>query len=105
MQLEILSKEENVLLERTEIRFKIAHDQAKTPTRKEVREAISSQLGEPKEKILVNNMDSKFGIAVTIGYAKIYANKKTAQKIERESVLKRNGLFEKKKKEGEDKGE
>jgi small subunit ribosomal protein S24e len=103
MEIEVISKKENPLLDRMEVNFKITHPKDITPKRKEVRDEIATLLKVKKDRIVIDHMNSEFGKPETIGYAKIYGSKENALQIETKAVLKRNGLFEEKKEE--DKGE
>ncbi len=95
MEIEIVSKEENQLLDRTEVTFKAVHPKEGTPQRDSVREKLSAMLKVPKERVIVDGMNSEFGKTETVGYAKVYKTKETALKYEREHVLVRNKLKEK----------
>ncbi|KYK27986.1 MAG: hypothetical protein AYK23_05695 [Candidatus Proteinoplasmatales archaeon SG8-5] len=101
MELEIQDKKENPLLERTEVEFVIKHPNQPTPKRENVREQLSKELKVPKDRIVVDHMNSRFGLATSTGYAKIYDKKETALEIERKHHLLRNRLVkdEKAKKE------
>ena len=103
MEIEIQSKINNPLLNRTEVQFIVHHDQEKTPKRELVRTELASQLKVKKENIIVNFMKSSFGLHETVGYAKVYKNVKEAQQAESDHLLKRNqaGKPEKKEKEEE----
>lgn len=96
MEIEIVEKKENKLLERIEVTFKASHADEGTPQREAVREKLSSLLKAPKERVIVDSMDSEFGRMETVGYAKVYATKDAAMKYEREHILVRNKLKEKK---------
>ncbi len=100
MELEIQDKKENVLLKRMEVHFVIHHPNAQTPKRDNVREELSKLLKVPKDRVVVDNMKSSFGVHDTKGYAKVYPSKEEAVKIEREYLLKRNKLVEKQDKKG-----
>ncbi len=95
MEIEIVSKKENELLDRTEVKFKVAHPKEGTPQREAVREKLAGMLKASKERVIVDAMDSEFGKMETLGYAKIYKTKDAAMKYEREHVLVRNKLKEK----------
>lgn len=99
MEIEIVSKEENQLLDRTEVTFKATHAKEGTPQREAVREKLASLLKAQKERVIVDAMDSEFGRMETVGYAKVYKTKEAAMKYEREHVLVRNKLKEAVKKE------
>jgi len=95
MEVEIVDKKENQLLDRTEVTFKASHAKEGTPQREAVREKLASMLKATKERVIVDCMDSEFGKTETFGYAKVYKSKESAMKFEREHVLVRNKLKEK----------
>ncbi len=95
MEIEILSKDENELLERLEVRFRAVHTKEGTPARDAVREKLAALLKVPKERVVVDMMGSEFGMNETVGYAKAYKTKEAAMRYEREHVLVRNKLKEK----------
>ncbi len=99
MEVEVVTKKENELLDRVEVTFKVVHPKEGTPQREAVREKIASVLKATKERVVVDSMDSEFGKTETMGYAKVYKTKEAAMKFEREYVLVRNKLKEKVKKE------
>lgn len=96
MEIEIVEKKENELLERLEVTFKASHADEGTPQRDAVREKLSALLKAPKDSIVVDAMTSEFGRMMTVGYAKVYKSKDEALKYEREHILVRNKLKEKK---------
>jgi len=99
MEIEVVSRKDNPLLGRIEIQFKISHGKDRTPTRDDIRNELATMVNSKKDRVVIDHMNSVFGKAETVGYAKIYEKKETAQKIERKHTLKRNKLFDEKKKE------
>lgn len=97
MEIEVISKKENPLLDRLEVNFKVTHPKELTPQRKDVRDEIAALLKVKKDQIVIDHMNSEFGKPETIGYAKVYGNKESALQIETKAVLKRNNLLEEKK--------
>jgi small subunit ribosomal protein S24e len=95
VEIEIVSKKENELLDRTEINFKAMHPMEGTPQREAVREKLATMMKATKDRVIVDSMDSEFGKMETVGYAKVYKTKEAAMKFEREYVLVRNKLKEK----------
>ncbi len=95
MEIEIISKKENPLLERTEIHFEVEHPGEKTPTRDAVRAQLSEMLKAPKDAVILNELKSEFGRVVSKGYAKVYKDGDSAKKIERKHILVRNKLAKK----------
>ncbi|TET90795.1 MAG: 30S ribosomal protein S24e [Methanomassiliicoccales archaeon] len=98
MQAEIVSRKENPLLKRIELQFKIVHHGEGTPTRDTVREEVAKLAKAPKERVIIDHMNSQFGKLETLGYAKVYDSKEDALEIERKYVLGRNKLIELEKK-------
>ncbi len=96
MKVQIESKKENPLLQRTEIRFSAEHAAESTPTRAAVRTAIASATGAPKERVVVDNMETEYGKGLSMGYAKVYESDEALKKTEGRHMLVRHGLAEKK---------
>ena len=102
MEIEIDSKKNNPLLNRTEVHFTIQHEGEKTPNREIIRSELAEKLDAKKENIIINDIQSSSGIQKSMGYAKIYSSVKKAEEMERKHILKRNKISGKKeKKEGE----
>ena len=97
MEIEIQSKNDNVLLGRTEVRFVIVHEGEGTPKRDLVRSELAEKLNVKKETIMLDFMHAHFGTRKTVGYAKIYKSVEDAKAGEADYILKRNGLGTKKK--------
>jgi len=92
MKIEITEKKENLLQERTEVRFTVDHTGEATPTRKAVIDAISKTIKAKKGTVVVNNIDTQYGRGISKGYVKVYVSKEAALKYEREYLLKRSGI-------------
>lgn len=109
MEIEIESKKNNPLMNRTEVFFTVKHKGEKTPNREIIRSELADKLNTKKENIIVNSINSSFGTQETTGYAKVYSSLQKAKDLERDYILKRNkiGVTEKKKeeKDGEKKEE
>jgi small subunit ribosomal protein S24e len=98
MEIEIDSKRNNPLLNRTEIYFTIKHEGEGTPNRELIRSELADKLNVKKENIIVNTVDSSFGKQEISGYAKVYSSIPKAKDIENDHILKRNLLIEGEKK-------
>lgn len=96
MKLEIVSKSENKLLDRIEVKFATAHGGEASPNRDAVRTALASAMGIQKERVVVSKMGSEYGSGSSTGYAKVYSSADSAKKHEKNFVLVRNGMAEKK---------
>ena len=92
MELEINEKKSNPLFKRTEVHFTITHENEKTTNRKIIQNQLAETLNAKKDAIIVERIDSSFGLQKTTGYAKIYSSKKDAEAIERKHQLKRNKI-------------
>jgi len=101
MDIEIESKKNNPLMNRTEVYFTVKHPGEKTPNREIIRSELADKLNAKKENIIVNSINSSFGTSETTGYAKVYSSIQKAKDVERNHILKRNkiGVEEKKKEE------
>jgi small subunit ribosomal protein S24e len=95
MEVRIVDRRPNPLLERTELRFQIGHAGAPSPPRDEVRGELAKQLKVPKDRLVVESMHARFGIAETTGEAIVYDSTQGRDRVTREHILVRNGLREK----------
>jgi ribosomal protein S24E len=98
MEIEVTEKHDNLLLERTEVRLIARHSKEATPKRKELKDAIMEALDVKKGVLVIDTMNSEFGRNQTMVFLKVYANVEKARAVENDHVLKRNGLYEEKKK-------
>ena len=106
MQLEVLTRKENPLLKRVEVRFKAIHKAEPTPTRDALRAFLAKELNATKDIVVIDSQASTFGRYETHGYAKVYKSKEEALAVERKHILIRNKLMEPEvKKEGAPKPE
>jgi len=96
LKFQIENKSENKLLERTELIFSVEHPGESTPTRDAIRSTIASAMSVPKERIIIDQMETEYGIGLTKGYAKVYDSQEVLTKSERHHLLVRNNLAEKK---------
>ncbi len=69
MQAEIISRKENPLLKRIEIQFKVVHHGEGTPQRETIKEEIAKLAKAPKDRVVIDHMDSQFGTTHTLGFA------------------------------------
>lgn len=99
MEIEIVSRKENMVIGRTEVVFKAVHLNEKTPKRSEIKEKLAELLGVSKGNVVIDNMKPEFGRPESSGYAKVYKNIEDGKGLERDYILMRNNLLEKKAKE------
>ncbi len=102
MEIEINEKKNNPFLNRTEVHFTVLHTNQKTPNRDVVRSELAENLNEKKENVFIEQLNSKFGIQKTTGYARIYSTRKQAESLEYKYILKRNEGKGKQKKSDEE---
>ncbi|AUX09640.1 30S ribosomal protein S24e [Halalkaliarchaeum desulfuricum] len=93
MEIDVISEEENPMLHRTDVRFEISHDDA-TPSRLSVRDSLAAKLDKDSAEVIVHELDTKFGMRKTIGYAKVYDSPEIAKDVEQEYMLDRNKIGE-----------
>ena len=101
MEIEIGSKRNNPLLNRTEVHFTVRHEGKGTPDRELIRSELAEELNVKKENVIVHTIHSSFGNQEITGYAKIYTSGEKSKDWERDHILKRNkiGVQDKKKEE------
>ena len=98
MKIEILKETENKTLARKEVEFKIDHQGSTTPSRVDVRDKIVAQFDASKETVVIRLLETKFGVGVSKGIARIYSDEEQMKRIELSHILKRQDSD---KKEGE----
>ena len=91
MELRIIEEAENPMLHRTDVRFEVTHEDA-TPSRLSVRDSLAAQLDQASEEVVVQELDTKFGMRKTVGYAKVYESPDHAREVEHEHMLERNKI-------------
>jgi small subunit ribosomal protein S24e len=96
LKLEIDSKKENALQERSEIQFTVEHAGEPTPKRDEMRAKLAEKVGVPKERVIIDHTETEYGMGLSKGYAKVYASIDAAKKAEKNYMLVRHGLAQKK---------
>ncbi|MCI4366793.1 MAG: 30S ribosomal protein S24e [Thermoplasmata archaeon] len=95
MDLKILEERPNPLLQRVEYRFRAEHALAATPTRETVRVELAKLLNVPKDRLVVERMNARFGTAVSEGIAITYESVAARDRLVREHILIRNKIKEK----------
>jgi small subunit ribosomal protein S24e len=96
LKLEIESRRENALQDRTEIWFTIEHSGEPTPKRDEMRAKLAEKTSVPKERVIVDHTETEYGTGFSRGYAKVYNSIEAAKKAEKNYMLVRHGLAQKK---------
>jgi ribosomal protein S24E len=97
MKINIMSKEQNPLMKRREVKFSVDHsDVGGTPSRAEVSKQLASMLKAKIELVFVKNLETKTGTMVTVGEANVYDSVEQAKFMEPKHIIARNALPEKK---------
>jgi small subunit ribosomal protein S24e len=91
MNIDIIEEQENPMLHRTDVRFEVTHDEA-TPSRLSVRDSLAAKLNKDSTEVVVHELDTKFGMRTTVGYAKVYESSDHAADVEQEHMLERNKI-------------
>ena len=94
MEIRILGERTNPLLERTEYRFEVSHATGPTPTRDAIRTELAKLTKVPKDRLIVERIQARFGTASAVGLAAGYQNAEMLKRVVREHILVRNGLKE-----------
>jgi len=91
MNITILEEDENPMLHRTDVRFELTHEES-TPSRLSVRDSLAAMLNKDSKEVVVHDLDTKFGMRKTIGYAKVYESPEHARNVEQDYMLDRNKI-------------
>ena len=91
MNITILEEDENPMLHRTDVRFQLTHEES-TPSRLSVRDSLAAMLNKDSKEVVVHDLDTKFGMRKTIGYAKVYESPEHARNVEQDYMLDRNKI-------------
>jgi small subunit ribosomal protein S24e len=92
MKIEITNQKENPLQGRKEVYFTIDHVGETTPGRNAVAEDIAKKMKSKRDCVVVDSIESVYGIGKSKGYAKVYDSKESAMSFENKHLLKRNGI-------------
>jgi small subunit ribosomal protein S24e len=92
MEIEITSRRDNGLLGREEIEFVVTHPQESTPERETVRDNIAARVEANTGLVVVDHMDTEYGVTRTEGYAKVYDGVEALRDVENDHILERNDL-------------
>ena len=100
MEVKIVSKKENPLLQRKEIEFIVDHGpKGKTPDRLDLKRSVAAELKISDSLVFIKKTKTMTGTNRAIGVANAYENVEQAKLVEPEYILKRNSPPEKPKEE------
>jgi len=91
MDIDIIEEDDNPMLHRSDVRFEVSHEEA-TPSRLSVRDSLAAMLNKDAEEVVIHELDTKFGMRKTVGYAKVYETPEHAQDVEQDHMLERNKI-------------
>ncbi|MFW9864964.1 MAG: 30S ribosomal protein S24e [Candidatus Thorarchaeota archaeon] len=72
--LKITEEKKNLLIDRTELTFRIDHFGTSTPNRLEIKKKIAAIQGSKETHTIIKKLETHFGSSYTIGKANIYEN-------------------------------
>jgi small subunit ribosomal protein S24e len=99
MEIKIVSKKENPLFKRKEVKFTVVHTQGKTPARLDIKRSIASELQTSDKLVFVKRMKTMTGTSTAVGEANAYETEAQAKLIEPAYIIKRNSPPDKPKEE------
>ena len=71
------------------------HPSEKTADRKSVKKMVAKNQKVSEDRVIIDHMNTSFGMSKSVGYAKVYISKDDALKVENKYMLLRNGLISK----------
>lgn len=94
MEIKVTEREENPLLDRVEINFKVDHTNAPTPPRSEVLDELSDEMGVHKGLVVIEKLATPHGRQVASGIARIYRSRSNLEEFEPRYLLERTGILD-----------
>ncbi|MEM3766567.1 MAG: 30S ribosomal protein S24e [Candidatus Bathyarchaeia archaeon] len=83
MEIKILKENNNLLLKRKEVVFRVEHNQTgSTPSRLEVKNALARILKKDANLIFIQKLETKTGTHTAIGVANVYDSIEQAKLVE-----------------------
>ncbi|MCL7411064.1 MAG: 30S ribosomal protein S24e [Methanosarcinaceae archaeon] len=93
MDINITEDKNNALLNRREIKFTVKFE-GPTPSRNDVKGKLVAMLNVSLDLMIIQKMDSVYGMQELSGYAKIYEDAARMTQVERDYSIKRNVIPE-----------
>ncbi len=90
MEISIISRKENQLVEREELVFLVNHESQGTPSREEIKNKLVAILNVDTEKLFIKKIESEHGSTRSKGTARIYKSLERALLVEPNYIVKRN---------------
>lgn len=93
--MDVINRKENNLLNRVELEFSIKHSQKPTPGRKDMIDMIVKfEPGSKSNLVILKRVNTRFGQALTTGFAHIYSDEESLKYTEMEYMIKRHAVDE-----------
>jgi small subunit ribosomal protein S24e len=90
MEIKILERKENPLLDREEVDFSVEYTESATPSRLAIKTKLAAMLNADADQTIIRRIDGHFGRQVSHGIAYVYPDVETAKRIESKHIIKRN---------------
>ncbi|MDR2830733.1 MAG: 30S ribosomal protein S24e [Methanobrevibacter sp.] len=90
MEIDIIQKKENKVLNRNEIRFDCTYTGETTPKILDVKNKLVALLNTKKELLVIDSIQPNYGEAKATGYAKVYDSKEDLEGIEPKNIIEKN---------------
>lgn len=90
MEIKIIEKKENPLLNRTEIKFECEYPTEGTPKILDVKHKLVALEDSSNDLLVVDSMKPSYGVPTAVGLAKVYDSVDKLNEIETKSVLAKN---------------
>jgi len=92
MDIEIIEKKENKLLDREEIYAIVKHPNSSTPNRIEIRNKIAAILGTNEKLVIIRKILSSYGKSISRVWAHVYKDEETLKKLEPKVYIKKESI-------------
>ncbi len=89
MELRVLERRENPLMEREEVRFEVLHAGEPTPSREALRPQLASQLGADGGMLVIWRLRTHQGSSRTRGLAHLYRSEEALRRFAPKHLLRR----------------
>jgi small subunit ribosomal protein S24e len=94
MEINIINREKNTLLNREEIIVNIEHKGEATPKREELKKKIAAMIGKDEKLVIVEKILTEFGKNRSKAFIHVYENENDMRKLEPKHILKRNKIIQ-----------
>ncbi|MGL4669630.1 MAG: 30S ribosomal protein S24e [Methanobacteriaceae archaeon] len=90
MEINIIDKKENKILNRTEVKFECLYQGDATPKTLDVKSKLVAMLDSKKDLTVIDSIQPNYGEGKASAYAKVYGSLESLKSIETEHVLNKN---------------